>query len=66
MHGSDLIPGTISTISENAVIRMVESDESRNLRDAQRALHIQLKPVLSQLCHIFRLPVVVSKRLFTI
>lgn len=66
MHGSDSTPGSISTVSENAVVHLVESEGSRNLRDAQRALHIQLKPVLSQLCHIFRLPVVSSKKLFTI
>ncbi|KAF8397710.1 hypothetical protein HHK36_016632 [Tetracentron sinense] len=43
-------------ISEVCEAHMVESDERRKLHDAQKSLHLLLKPEISKLCQILQLP----------
>ncbi|XP_043699836.1 helicase protein MOM1-like [Telopea speciosissima] len=47
------ITNEISGVSEG---HLIESEESRKLREAQKSLHLLLKPEISKLCEILRLP----------
>ncbi|OVA18048.1 SNF2-related [Macleaya cordata] len=46
----------VNDISDVPEAHMVESEERRKLRDSQKNLHIFLKPEMSKLCEILRLP----------
>ncbi len=50
-------PWLANSISESPEGNMVESEERRKLHDAQKILHLILKPKIEKLCQILQLTV---------